>query len=558
MRSALAVMATWTFGTVGMVGVTGTTLLSGAAAVVLLAGSASADIKAVQPRFVVVAKDGAAMRCSDAPIYYPVRTLKTGDVLKIDGEGGGWLRAEYPAGTRAYVKADEGSFDAGSGMLKLVKASKLMAANELGARPWWYLLDADLPAGMTFSPAEPVKAADGMVEGWLVPAPAQARGYVRAEHIRPATPDEAASYNAPLAAKPAPKAADPKPIETMVFETKVVEAAKPVEPRPAEPKPVEIAKVVPPPVPVETPKPVTPPPAEEIVVVKPVDATPIATPVPTQPAPVLETVTTVKAAPTPTPAPATSAKVELTRRIDDLNVLRDMFDRVMRRAEDEAELATVVSEFNRKIDALATSGDDGKIRFALEQRREALHLRQEILETKRRMQDTSAADERYRMVRSAVEDAQKQAIYTIVGRILPSTVYDGKRGMPLMYRVESADFSSTRTIGYVLPRDGVDLLPKMGKIVGIVGDAKMDPALTLYLVAPMRVDELQVVGGRLEAIPGTTTGVAPTPVMEIQPAPMTPAPTPTTPPAPAKPAEPVMQSQPVATPGTSDTGEINK
>lgn len=523
MRSALAVMATWTFGTVGMGGLGGTGFLSSAAAVVLLAGSASADIKSVQPHFVVVAKDGAAMRCSNAPIYYPVRTLKTGDVLRIDGEGGGWIRAEYPSGTRAYVKADEGSFDAAGGMLKLVKASKLMAANELGARPWWYLLDADLPAGMTFSPAEPIRAADGMVEGWLVPAPAQARGYVRAEHIRPATPDEAASYGAPLAAKPAPKAVEPKPTETKIFESRVVEA----------------------------PKPVTPAPTEEIIVVTPVETSPVAAAPSQATTPVLETLTTVKPAPTPT----TPAKVELTRRIDDLNLLRDMFDRVMRRAEDEAELATVVSEFNRKIDTLATSGDEGKIRFALEQRREALHLRQEILETRRKMQDTSAADERFRMVRSAVEDARKQAIYTIVGRILPSTVYDGKRGMPLMYRVESADFSSTRTIGYVLPRDGVDLLPKMGKIVGIVGDAKLDPALTLYLVAPMRVDELQVVGGRLEPIPGTTTGVAPTPALEARPAP--PAPTPAAP-APAKPAEPVMQSQPVATPGTADTGEINK
>jgi hypothetical protein len=106
----------------------------GTAGALALAGSASAEVKPVPPHYVVVAKDNAALRCADGPIYYPVRMLKTGDVLRVDGEGNGWMRAEYPTGTRAYVKQDEGTFDAATKTLKLVKATRMMAANDAGAR----------------------------------------------------------------------------------------------------------------------------------------------------------------------------------------------------------------------------------------------------------------------------------------------------------------------------------------------------------------------------------------------------------------------------------------
>jgi hypothetical protein len=532
----------------------GLSLTVAASAVLSAATVASADVKATEPRMMVITKDGAALRCDTGNIYYAVRTLKAGDLVKVDGEGGGWVRAEYPTGTRAYVRADEASFDNATKTVKLLKGTKLMAANELGARPWWPLMDKDVAAGTAFSMAEPVKAADGATEGYLIPAPAGAHGYIKSEQVRTATAAEMAVKPTPAA----PVAVTPKPAET-----KPVEAAA----KPAETKPTEVAAK-----PAETPKPIetpvaapTPAPKPTEIVIKPAEPapTPAATPTAT-PAPAQEIVE-VKPAPTPAPTEVrmttqrtttVTTRPQVTQRIDDVGVLRDMFERAMQPESDGAEITTVISEFNRKIDALPTSGDDGKIRVALSQRLEALRMRQDVAETRRKLSDTSAIDDRMRQVHLAINEAQKQAIYAIVGRMLPSTVYDGKRGMPLMYRVESADFSSTRTIGYVIPREGMDFLPVMGKIVGIVGETRMDPALGLNIVMPTRVDEMRVTAGKLEVVPNaismpTAPVISPAPGMPGSTSPTTPGGTL------SKPADPEPKGEPVASP-TPDMGDINK
>lgn len=493
----------------------------GVLSLVALAGQAHADVKAVNTKYVVVTKDNAAMRCADGGHFYAVRMLKAGETLKVDGEGSGWLRVAYPAGTRAYVGQTEGTFDATAKTLKLTRGTKMMAANEGGASPWWPLLEKDVDAGTTFSDVEPVKAADGTVQGYLVPAPAQARGFVRSEMTRAATADEATKIGGPVVIKPADpaKSEAAKPDTTKIEPVKTADAAKPADAT----KPAD-----------------TTAPAQEIIEIKTADATPVKTTTVT-----MTNDRTTSAPPKPNP--------ELTRRVDDIALLRDLFDRAMQRSESEAEVQTVLSEFNRKIDALPMSGEDGRLRLALVDRRNALMLRQEILETRRKVNAPDMLDERMAQIRVAIEQANRQAIYTIVGRILPSTVYDGKRGMAMMYRIESADITSTRTIGYVLPRDGIDLLPKMGKIVGIIGESKLDPALQLNIVAPTRVDELQVQGGRFEVVPGSTSGIPTTPAPSA--APTTPA-TPS-PDAVAKPIEPAKDKS-VASPGTAETGDPNK
>jgi hypothetical protein len=456
---------------------------------------ASADIKAVAPNFVAITKDNIPMKAADGNIYYPVRILKTGDVLRIDGEGSGWLRAEYLPGTKAYVRADEASFDEATKTLKLTRASKLMAANATSPRPWWPLLDTDLPAGTAFQNAEPVRGADNAVEGYLVPAPIGARGYVRVEATRPATEDEIRAYRSPDGSAPGAAAAEPTPAVPAP-----PPAAPPAQPEAAAPTPV-------------------PPPSETITMTNqpapgataPAPASsPETAPAPIQPAPAVPAPvsapvpapTTVVAPPVPVTPPALPP---VTSRVDDLNTLRSMFDRVIT-AGNESEIATVIAEFNRTIASLGDNPADNIIRRALEQRREALVIRQQLFDLRREVQNNDTLIvERTRQVKVAIEEAQKQAIYTIVGRMLPSTVYNGQRGLPLMYRIESADLSSTRTLGYVVPREGVDLLTRMGKTVGIVGEAKFDPALGVNIVAPRRVDVLEIVGGRLQVVTDTQT-----------------------------------------------------
>lgn len=453
-----------------------------------------ADAKPVEPYFVVVTKDNVPMKAAAGNIYYPVRVLSTGQVLRIDAEDNGWLRAAYLPSTAAYVRVDEASFDEATKTVKLTRPSKLMANNATAPRPWWPLLDADLPAGTTFAGAEPVKGPDNAaVEGYLVPAPASARGYVRVEATRRATDAEVstAGLSAPTPTAPAAPAA---PAATPTSAT----ATTPPAPAPTPTPDGSITMGTPPTTPAPAPTVTTPPPEPT-----PAPATPAATSTTPAPAPVTSTVPRYR--PEPPVAPPAPPAPTVTSRIDDLQTLRGMFDRVIT-AGNEGEIATVIAEFNRSINALDNSAIDSKIRAALEQRRQALEVRQRLFDLQKRLasNDTQIV-EKTRQVSVAIEEAQKQAIYSIVGRMLPSTVYNGERGLPLMYRVESTDLSSTRTLGYVIPRDGVELLTKMGKTVGIVGEAKLDPALGVNIVAPRRVDVLEIVGGRLQVITDTQT-----------------------------------------------------
>lgn len=475
----------------------------GAGVLLSAAMPAIADIKGVEPYFVVVTNDGVHMKCSDANIYYPVRILKNGDVLKVDGEGGAWLRASYLPGTRAYVKADEVSFDEASKTAKLTRPSKLMAVDARGNPPWWGLLDSDLPTGTTFPGAEPVKSAAGVVEGYLVPAPEAARGYVRAEATRRATEAEAKAF-LPVSSDPAPGSSTPAAAATPASApTEPAQAPAGVAPTTTASQPTTAPAPTPTPTPTTTAAGTPSAAPASAASGQPAGTTPPAQPPQTfQPAPTPATPPT-PARPAPTPAPEAP---KVTSPIEDLQTLRTLFNNVMQGGENEAEIQTVISEFNRTMGKLGSTEVDNRLRTALSDRVGALRMRQELIDLKRQAaQNDSIVVEKTRQVRMAIDEAQRQAIYSIVGRMLPSTVYDGRRGLPLMYRIESPDSSITRTLGYVVPREGVDLLTKTGKVVGIVGESKFDPALGVNIVAPRRVDVLEIVGGRLQVITDTST-----------------------------------------------------
>jgi hypothetical protein len=312
-----------------------------------------------------------------------------------------------------------------------------------------------------------VKGTDGAVEGYLVPAPAQARGYVKSDQVRRATAEESA------AAAPTKPATD----------TNKPEAAKPTttpENKPADTQPTDTTQ--------QAAKPETTP----------------ATTTPTNPA-------AVTPEPTATPAvAATPVDAPKLKAIKDLETLRTLFNSTMQKGGNEEEIRTVMAEFDRTTASLGSTEEDQRVRQALASRKEALELRLEVFEAAKKIREASSSwNDKELKLREYVDDIERQSIYTIVGRILPSTVYDGRRGMPLMYRIESADSSSTRTLGYVVPREGVDLLSVSGKVVGIVGESRMDEALRLNLVAARRVTVLNPTTAPRPSVEPTPTEPAP-------------------------------------------------
>jgi hypothetical protein len=471
---------------------------------------AQEGIKAVDPYVVVVTTDKAPMRCSNGvQLFYPVRELKSGELLRVNGEGPGWLRVEYTPGMQAYVPASDVEADRDGKTVKLNKPSRLLAVSAEGKRPWWPLeLDADIPAGTVLHVAKPYATPDGVVEGYYVDAPAKARGFVKPEHIRKASAEEAGKYVGTGAPAKTP-------------ETKPTDAGKPP---PATTKPEAPAVAPAPtannPTPAGTPSgfnPVTPAPE------KPATATPTGGTSPEQPV--------VTPAPVPAPPPPPPPKKD-----EEIEQIRAMFDKVMSTGGD-AEVPAVITLFEQKLAKLGSAPIDETIKTALRQRLEALKLRQDILQQRDAVRQFSVQQQsQMKQILLVVEQAQKQAIYNIVGRIQPSTVYDGKRGLPLMYRVESADALSPRTVGYIIPTDGIDLLPKIGKVCGVVGESRMDSSLQLNIIAPRRIDVLDV-GGTVTSPAGTFPGggTAPTnpPAPEVQP-PAAPATPPATAPEPEK------------------------
>ncbi|MCA9290690.1 MAG: hypothetical protein KDA25_06150, partial [Phycisphaerales bacterium] len=77
--------------------------------------------------------------------------------------------------------------------------------------------------------------------------------------------------------------------------------------------------------------------------------------------------------------------------------------------------------------------------------------------------------------------------YTAVGRLVSSTIFDG-RGLPQLLRVQ--DSGSGRTVVYIDASQAPQATGHLGLMVGIVGEKRFDPSLRLHVVRPTRIDTL--------------------------------------------------------------------
>lgn len=416
--------------------------------------AAQTGVKDVEPYIAVVTTDKVPMRGGDAAFMYPVRELKSGEMVRVNGEGPGWVRVEYLPGMRAYVAASDAELAKDGKSLKLVRQSQLMAwdASPNPKAPWWPLdMAKPLDAGTTLDVISVQKASDDVVQGYVVPAPKGARGFIARDHVRKASAEEAARF---AGATGSATAANP----------------------PVQPAGENAATDKPAPKPEPTPS-----------TTDTASTPPGFTPVTPAPAPTTET------SAAPTPAPVVVPPAPAAPKLDEeLARLRTMFDKTMS-SKDNEELPVVIGMFENKIARLGSTPAEQDVKTQLSQRLQALKLRQEIIAAAERAREVSQQSaSRVTEITLMVDRVQKQAIYNVVGRIVPSTVYDGRRGLPLMYRVQSADALAPRTVGYIVPQEGIDLITKLGKVCGVVGESRFDDALGLNIIAPRRIDVLGV------------------------------------------------------------------
>jgi len=468
-----------------------------AATLALLAGAAGAWAQIIQPvdppQYVIVTENNTQMKAGPGDVHYTVKVLTAGQVLRVDGETDErtlprYLRVEYPPGMSAFVKAEEGVAE--GNVVRLTVPSRLRALNVSGGERghWWFLLPEDrlLPVG-TALPLVDTLMSEGRVYGYRVPAPPESRGFVRAGDVSPASPEVVERYLQMLAGEGA--------------ETKT-------EPAPAAPERAEVAPVEPAQQPVEEPAAVEP----EVQPQPEPELKPIVTPSPVeqveQPAPVELTPTEPR---TPERTETAAARPARSGEPASLETLQSLYEQAQSQPIREAELDEVIAEFERTIESLK-GPEDQRTREFLTSRLELLRLRADLQKSMRAAEQLADASgerrERFERDSAALDRARA---YTVVGRLVPSTVYDGRR-LPKMYRVQSVDEGFARTVAYLMPNEKLELDAKLGRVVGIVGDTSLDPALRVNIIRPRRVDVLNPLrtgeqpasgGDRVQAPAGT-------------------------------------------------------
>ena len=148
------------------------------AAVVLVAGLAplaGAQLRDVDPYYAIVTTASAPLRAGETNQFYSVGAANQGTILIVDGEGQAWSRVTYPAGSFAFVRADDATYDGATKKLTLTKASRLFAANQTSGMngSWKALLTTALPAGTSLNVLQVDEARTSGVIAYRVPVPAE-------------------------------------------------------------------------------------------------------------------------------------------------------------------------------------------------------------------------------------------------------------------------------------------------------------------------------------------------------------------------------------------------
>jgi hypothetical protein len=165
-----------------------------------------------------------------------------------------------------------------------------------------------------------------------------------------------------------------------------------------------------------------------------------------------------------------------------LEALSAAFDAVHRQDTLAAEVDELVAAFERVLANTPATTDNESTRAWLTQRLTLLDIRKQLQKS---LQDVAAARARLaegnEQSAQAMEQLQASAIYDYVGKLEKSAVYNGNR-LPLMYRLVSIGDGAPRTLGYIEPKEGLDLDRKLGVLVGVSGGGSQRADLRLSTI----------------------------------------------------------------------------
>ncbi len=194
-----------------------------------------------------------------------------------------------------------------------------------------------------------------------------------------------------------------------------------------------------------------------------------------------------------------TARFDEDRPIATFEHLHAAFKTITAEPVEAAEIEPLIAEYRRLLASIPDTEEDVSLRKAVQARIELLDIRKELQQQMRKLamiEESAQVD--VVEIRTQIQGLRAHRDYVAVGRLATSSIYDGKR-LPLMYRLQSIDDDTARTLAYVAPAEGVDLKGKLGAIVGVEGADHMDSALRLQVIAPTRVDRLTTIADASES-----------------------------------------------------------
>jgi hypothetical protein len=429
----------------------------------MLAAPAQAQTRDVEPYFVTVTADESLLRAGNLRSYYPIATLKPGTVLRVTGESDRWLRVEYPKGLLALVRADHATLNEADGMVTLSRSGALKALSDTR-----YGIDGsfrdvqgpETPATTRLKHHRTETSTRGQVF-YVVDAPKGAAGFIETDQTRRAIPSEVQAYQSSHEQE-----SDTQPVQTEPVPTPT--QAQPDNEGPV-PTPAEQEQTPRRPAGTDSERTVMEPMRIEPAPIATPDLAPIQTPnqTPTQDA---------------TPAETPQRPGAALDAMPSLEALSAAFDAVHRQDTLAAEVDELVAAFERVLANTPATTDNESTRAWLTQRLTLLDIRKQLQKS---LQDVAAARARLaegnEQSAQAMEQLQASAIYDYVGKLEKSAVYNGNR-LPLMYRLVSIGDGAPRTLGYIEPKEGLDLDRKLGVLVGVSGGGSQRADLRLSTI----------------------------------------------------------------------------
>lgn len=468
------------------IALTAATLLAGPASL-----AAQTEVKPGEDTgyIAIIKGNDVYVRCGAAESYYTFAKLNDGDMVKVTGEKYEWSRIMPvgPAFSNAfgfikYAKGDTGRFrlapdrKSGQTLGKIEIIAPNLDAKNNPKDSWKSLVR--LEADQTLRVLETIETDKDIIHKVALPEAAQ--GWVSTARLEKATPEQARQWPAIVAnhtrAMAGGNAGTPPPTGTSTSTKSTTPATPGANKPPSPPSSPPVAATTP-----SSPQTgATTPPSTGEMSADGMSAT--------------ESTTTgtadTQTAPPPKPEPKLPTLEDLEAALKNLQKeaietaevgpLRELYLDLARRSAGEAR---IVRYANGRAEQLQVWADIQKKRAELD----ALRNRAKM-----------SAEEAI-AVQQALESS---AEYTVVGKVITSTIYDGKN-LPQLLRLQ--DPSTARTVAYLRLDEKYQAVNLIGNLVGIVGDKTYDGSLRLNIIEPRRIDLLLP-----EASGSTTTVTVPT------------------------------------------------